>query len=353
MGWEGGVAMKRILTLLLALTALAALCACGEKTVAGFTADSDPGLLVVADPDGTRTAFHLTEDTEFFLPGELAREDMLAGRCPDAALTVTRGRRNGSFTNAIEGWTCKAYDAETVSVRIADTGKTTALSDGTALGIWQGFGETVYMLPGHRELLTVQDCSGPDNTMVSGVDKALSDAAWEKIRAYYDEQGLLYDERSQLERAYAAWQADPQGYLSRRLGQTISPAMSNGSIIFFITTVTQPLEDGTVSEDQLGVAFDRATGEPIPPEALFTCGAEALAEAVLAQADVGDEVLLAEMRAAFRPEYVLLLPEHLSLSFPAGSLPSQPCGYVLGLNYAGHEGLADLLQPWARPDAPS
>ena len=32
-----------------------------------------------------------------------AQEDMLAGRCPDADVSVTRGRRSGSFTDAGHG----------------------------------------------------------------------------------------------------------------------------------------------------------------------------------------------------------------------------------------------------------
>ncbi len=37
------------------------------------------------------------------LPPELTEEDMLAGRCPDADVSVTRGRRSGSFTDAGHG----------------------------------------------------------------------------------------------------------------------------------------------------------------------------------------------------------------------------------------------------------
>lgn len=339
--------MRRILAPLLALAMLAGLCACGEKTVTGFTAASDTGVLVLADSGGERTAFHLTEETHFFLPPELDREDILAGRCPDAAVTVTRGRRDGSFTDAAEGWTCKAYDAEAVFVRSVDTGETLSLPDGTALEVWRDLSETIYMLPGHRELLTVTDTTGPDRAEVDG---GLSDAAWENIAAYYDGQGLLYDERPPLESAYAAWQADPEDYRSRMLGQDTSLSMSNEHIICFITTVTRPLEDGTYTEDRSGAVFDRATGRLIPAEELFTCGADELSEAILAETGVGDEALLAEMRAAFRTEDILFMPDHLSLYFPAGSLPSQEHSYIIGLNYAGHEGLADLLQSWARPD---
>ncbi len=350
---KGGAAMKRMLTLLLALAMLAALCACGEETVAGFTAASVPGVLVLAGSDGERTAFHLTEDTAFFLPPELTQEDMLAGRCPDADISVTRGRRDGSFTNAIQDWTCKAYDAKTVNVRLVDTGTATILSDGTELEIWRGRSETVYMLPGHQELLTESGPTGPRDVIVAGVDSALSDAAWEDITAYYDMQGLLYDETAQLESAYAAWQADPNGYRSRTLSQDIYPSMSNEHIICFTTTVTYPLEDGTYTADQSCAVFDRTTGQPIPTEALFTCSADELADVFLTEANVGDEALLAEMRAAFRPEYIFPQPEHLTLYFPTGSLPSQKHSYIIGLDYAGHEGLKDLLQDWALPDGVS
>ena len=68
---------------------------------------------------------------------------------------------------------------------------------------------------------------------------------------------------------------------------------------------------------------------------------------------MGDEALRAEMRAAFRPEYIFPQPEHLTLYFPTGSLPSQEHSYIIGLDYAGHEGLKDLLQDWALPDGVS
>lgn len=57
-------------------------------------------------------------------------------------------------------------------------------------------------------LLAVTDSSGPDNCYVGGIESFddLSETAKEKVLAYYEAQGTLYDEEAELERAYAAWQ---------------------------------------------------------------------------------------------------------------------------------------------------
>ncbi|WP_373263982.1 hypothetical protein [Hungatella hathewayi] len=49
-----------------------------------------------------------------------------------------------------------------------------------------------------------------------------------------------------------------------------------------------------------------------------------------------------------RPEYILLFPEHLEISYPQGTLPSQKYSYSVGLDYDAK--LLSVLQPWAQPD---
>ena len=64
-------------------------------------------------------------------------------------------------------------------------------------------------------------------------------------------------------------------------------------------------------------------------------------------AGVDGSTLRAEMEVAIRPEYIILFPGNLEISFPRGALPSQEGGYMLALDYDG--ALRELLQPWAVP----
>ena len=54
-----------------------------------------------------------------------------------------------------------------------------------------------------------------------------------------------------------------------------------------------------------------------------------------------------EMQAALRPEYIHLSQDHISITFPKGSLPSQEHGYGFGLSIFGQRW--DALQEWAQP----
>ena len=60
-----------------------------------------------------------------------------------------------------------------------------------------------------------------------------------------------------------------------------------------------------------------------------------------------DAALRAEMEAALRPEYIILFPDNLEVTFPQGTLLSQEHSYGFGLDY---EEYRDALQSWAIPD---
>ena len=129
------------------------------------------------------------------------------------------------------------------------------------------------------------------------------------------------------------------------LEQSIYPTASSQEVMYFLTSVTLPLDGNTATELRLGAAFDRKTGEALEPQELFTCSPEALITALLNCSEVTEPTLRREMTTAFRPEYLVFFPEHLEVSFPQGVLPSQEYAYILSIPYE------DLpLPPWAIPE---
>ena len=224
------------------------------------------------------------------------------------------------------------------------------LSDGTVLNIMRGWNEYTYCLTDGTELLRVQGGSGPDSSYVGGIESFddLSDTTKEKVLAYYEAQGLLYDEEAELERAYAAWREEGEEYACRMLDQNISPTASNDRVMYFLTSVQLPVEGRTYEELRLGAAFDRETGEHIGNLDLFTCPEEEAVDAILNAAEVPTQLLRTEMRAAFQPENLIFFPDSLEIVFPQGSLPSEEYAYHLSAKYSGP--LREVLQDWAVPD---
>ena len=56
--------------------------------------------------------------------------------------------------------------------------------------------------------------------------------------------------------------------------------------------------------------------------------------------------LAQELRDAFQFSYLRFWPEHLSVRFPAGSLPSQEYSWGWSI---GYDALSGVLRPWAVP----
>ena len=53
------------------------------------------------------------------------------------------------------------------------------------------------------------------------------------------------------------------------------------------------------------------------------------------------------MTKSVKPEYFILFPDNLEVSFPRGSLPSQEHLYLLSIDYEDLEG---VIHNWAIPD---
>ena len=116
----------------------------------------------------------------------------------------------------------------------------------------------------------------------------------------------------------------------------------------FLTSAYLPIEGQTYEELRLGAVFDRETGEEVGGWGLFTVPEAEARQRLLDAADVKDTVLRGEMAAAMEPQYFLLFPGHLEISFRQGALPSQEYAHLLDVEYKGE--LLEFLQPWAIPD---
>ena len=177
---------------------------------------------------------------------------------------------------------------------------------------------------------------------------ALSETAGKDVSAYYTEQGLLYDQE-ELKRAYQDY-ADHKGgakFHSRTVGQEISPTAFSDRVMYFLTSVTLPVDGNISTEMRLGAAFDRETGAYLNAFDLFSCGQAEILPRILTTAEISDLALQAEIKAAFQPEYITFFPNHLEISFPEGTLASQEYSYQIVLNY--DEKLTSVLHDWAIP----
>lgn len=203
-----------------------------------------------------------------------------------------------------------------------------------------------------QELLWVHDPGSPDQSWTAGTESfaSLSAPVQARILEYYQEQGPLYEEQTELERAFRKYRQAPEDFSPASLRQDTALISSSQGALYFLTSVYLPTDGRYGQELRLGQAFRRDTGEPLEAGDLFLCPPEEIAPRLLELADLSDPALRSEMETAFSDRSLLFFPEHLEIAFPAGSLTSQEHSYLLGLDW--DEELAALLQPWALPYPP-
>lgn len=230
----------------------------------------------------------------------------------------------------------------------------TELSDGASVDLWRTnwSGNDSYRLSDGTVLLTVQDVSGPDEMYVGGVERFedLNQTAQKEILAFYENQGVLYDLMSELEKAYAEYQNCREAgtnFNNLYISQDIAPTASNDHMICFLTSVMHP-DHGKLQEERFAAVFDKETGEVLSQWNLFLPDEAETRKQLLTAAQLKNPVLWAEMDAAMKPEYIILFPDQLEIFFPQGSLPSQEYSYTLAIEY---EKLQGIIQPWAVPAA--
>lgn len=314
--------------------------------------DGTLSTFVVETHTGERISLTMTEKTRVFswVDG-VSGQDFAAGTLDGIAVSVVTG--DPADLTAAGSTGLSAYEASEVQITQIRLAEEITLSDGTAVEIWQGSRDNRYKLADGTELLWEQRPVGPGRVHTAGQASLgdLSLTAQEAIQAYYDSLGLLYRTYDELENAYAAYLEsgrDPS-FDSYLVGQETSPCASSDRVIYFLTSVTLPINGSVATEVRLGAAFDRETGEHLSPWDLFACSEEEARQTLLdlAQPSDGTDGLRAEMEAALTPESLIFFPDHLELSFPEGTLPSQSHAFLASVDY--ETDLGDILQDWAIP----
>nr|WP_325215920.1 hypothetical protein [uncultured Oscillibacter sp.] len=361
--------MKRVFALALAVLLALSLTACqDEKSVMGsleeVQTDEDGALTaLVLELDEKRIGVLVAEGTSFWplgegsWTGEEALEAFRRDLQPGNELSACCYSRKEKLETA-EGESIPAYWGQSISISGILKRNVLVLRDGTAADVMENGSHgnnRTYRLPDGTELLRVNDSGGPEYHYVGGVESFddLSEAAKEKVRAYYENQGPLYDEGEELEKSYAAYRELGEAFAYDWLQQDTSPCASNERVMYFLTSLTLPQERGgrIVYEVRLGAAFHRETGEKIDNWDLF-----AVPEAEVRRRFpelcgwVDEPELQKAMGEALDPDWFVFSPEHVSVDFPPGSLPGEENGYGISLRYK--DAPEGFFLPWAVPQEP-
>ena len=162
--------------------------------------------------------------------------------------------------------------------------------------------------------------------------------------------GLLYDLETEVEGAYQEYltcQAEKTDFSARLLGQSTSLCASNERVVYFLTSVTIPLEGQYAMEYQVGAAFDREAGEVIPVWDLFTLPEEDVKALIVEEFAPRSKAEEAEMLEKLTADYLVFQPDSLNVSFPYGVLATELYTSVVGIDYTE---LTGVLHDWAVPD---
>ena len=351
--------MKRIWLLFLAAS-VSILCGCGGRRVTGQIVNAnihgETGLnaFVIRTAEDAQVGIEITEDTyvfsfiDGFSPG-----DFLSGQQTEVSVSVTCngfGRKQAMGA----GEKLRVYPAEQIEVVGILQPDACVLNDGTKVNLWAYTHGTSYVLPSGAELLWVQNPTGPDAVSVGGTEgfDDLKEAAKERVLGFFREQGLLYDIQAELEKAYADYRQgeEDEAFDAYYLSQDISPTAYNSTHMYFLTSVSIPV-DGSVNQGvRLGAAFDKETGEHLENWEFFSCPPEEALPGLLDLAGITEPVLRREMEQAFSWDSIVFFSDHLEICFREGTLPSQKYGSILALDY--DPPLLEMLHPWAVPENP-
>ena len=348
--------MKKSALILLALCACL-LSACGKSDdrlsgkVVETSVNDSVGLVsfVVRTDENKEVGILLTDEMSVgVLVDGMVTKDFLSGTRSDVLVSVEYDRSQRTLTRK-DGTQITAYNAKRVDVtgyRKDDV----ILSGGAAVECWQESSGVSYVLPDGTELLTVETPFGPKNVYVGGQESLddLSESVQEKVIAYFDAQGLLYDETTELERAYADYCADSAAFIKHHVSQDVTPIASSEKVMYFLTDVSIPSDRPREQKElRLGTAFDRETGEVIDNASLFSCPAYEAERELLKLSQTGDASLQEELEQAFDWNNILFFPESLEINYPEGTLKSQEHSYLIGLDY--DDALLSILNDWAVP----
>lgn len=334
--------MKRLSALVVCALAALLLAGCSERTYTGtLTAPGDGAArtFTMQGQDGTAYSVKVAEDVPVAAwPEGTEPGDLYSGNWPALRLSV-KGRAS------LFGVEPVTLEASSVQIDAAQQPEGMTLADGTSLSVWQASFDREYCAPDGTLLLEERLGSEAADALENAA--GLSQEAKENILAFYEAQGILYDLPAQLERAWAAYSEADEGFELYTLGQEVNLCAENGSTLWLVTTVTLPLGGRVVTEEPLCAAFDKATGEALGPDELFTCTGNELAAALLNAAGITDEPKRSELLAAFDESRVVFRGEALEVFFPKGAVPGEETALILGLDYTDE--VKALLQPRALP----
>ena len=308
------------------------LCGCSRLTIRGEVMEVNGDSFLLLPDGGDALTVTMDENTVAFSWSEdVTVSDLKSGAMDGIIVTATGNVKQDTMDASevqIEGRLFRNYHT---------------LADGTSVNLFKASLYQMYSLENGRELLFIQKPTSVEETYIAGIGslRDLPEAAQENIQAYYNAQGLLYDELQTLEDAYDAYLAG-ENFQTYNLGQEVCPSAANEEVIYFLTIVSLP-----GSELRLCEAFNKKNGEAIPMEEIFTCESGELIQRLAEISGIDDEALVEEMTAAFRLEYVTVSQSFLEVNFPAGTLPSEELSLGMGFEY--NEDVRELIQPWAIP----
>lgn len=362
---------KRWAILVLAALLALSLTACQDhKNMEGIVVEvqtDEAGNLTafVLESEGNRTGVLIAEKTSFWPNGissgtlEEFRAQFQKELRKDTLASVWYYPRRDKLETE-DGETVRAYWAITADIAGELKREALTLRDGTPIDLLERdtWADRTYRLADGTELLRVDEPRGPENVYVGGREgfDDLSEAVQEKVRAYYEDRGPLYDEEKVLEQCYAAWKELGDTFQAGHVSQSVSPAASTERVMYFTTELTQPdltrLEEygsQLYSHANFQDAFDRQTGEKMDTRDLFGVPWEEVRRRVpeLVDWDV-DPAIAAQIQEKLEPEYLIFESDALSVWFPAGALEGEKQTYGFGVSYSNApEG---FFQPWAIPE---
>ncbi|MBR2503260.1 MAG: hypothetical protein IKB62_03955 [Oscillospiraceae bacterium] len=360
--------MKKLIWLL--MVCILFLCGCsgrqgvsGQVTGYAETEISEYPVIMIKQENGREYGIVIDSNTfmhSWIEDEEESIEKLKSGTAEDISVSAFSKSRLRSIKT--DKGDVKALIADTVSVDSLLRKEMKTLSDGTVLDILETGSSITYQMSDGTELLRVNNPIGPDNVYVGNRESfdSFSEEARLKVLEYYDSRGLLYDEETILEQAYRHYCTDRTEFHTYLLEQVVSPAASNDEIMTFLTSVTIPLASGQVGHEiRLGEIFDKQTGEHISGYDIFNCEKEKAVDIIVdaafdygathySESVNGDVRLKDELKAAMKPEYIILWNENLEIAFPAGTLESFEHCFLVGIEYTDE--IKSIMHPWAVPD---
>ncbi len=232
-------------------------------------------------------------------------------------------------------------------------------SDGVTAAKWKNEKEDTrqyrYRLENGTDLLETTDVLSPEEEMDSELSgfEGLSDPAKEKVRIWYQEQGLRYDLDQELEDAYQDYLEcgkSREHFTCHKVSQDMTESAENAEYMVILTAVTTPkklhFDGGTTCNYQTAI-FNRSTGENIDLWSLFTMPEEEVKEELAKNCSVEDTTVSEQdVGPVMDQGQILLFQDYLEVWFPYGTWERQEFDKGFGFEYDKIEG---LLYDWAVP----